>query len=290
MFKPVLFLFLALSSFSVYASDSQKNYYRILGISKDAKLAEIKKAYKKLAKENHPDKFSGDKKKEEAQHARMQEINEAYDVLSDPEKKADYDRNFARFTDFTQSSSSEQLKDIFDDLFKNRARSQPGKTLYSDQTIIRFQYLLIHPFPAHQNRAEQKRYGRHMRPHLKGLLKEMGLPAFKTQTLNRILENFHSSVAEELRNFVSGTYIRDPLPLDKQLPGPASPSEGEETDRSKGSPADYNLRALLSSALEAWTNHIKEQYGLGEVSAKERKAVELFHTFSFVRQDLKSFF
>ncbi len=62
-----------------------KDYYQILGISRDASPEEIKKAYYKLAHKYHPDKGGGDEKK-------FKEINEAYRVLSDKEKRAQYDR------------------------------------------------------------------------------------------------------------------------------------------------------------------------------------------------------
>lgn len=64
-----------------------KNYYEVLGISKIASADEIKKAYRNLAFKYHPDRNSGDKAAEE----KFKEINEAYDVLSDEKKRADYD-------------------------------------------------------------------------------------------------------------------------------------------------------------------------------------------------------
>lgn len=63
--------------------NSMADYYNILGVSKTASQDEIKRAYKKLAVSNHPDK-GGDEKK-------FQEISNAYDVLSDPQKRQDYD-------------------------------------------------------------------------------------------------------------------------------------------------------------------------------------------------------
>jgi molecular chaperone DnaJ len=62
-----------------------KNYYEVLGVTKTASEEEIKKAYRKLAHQHHPDKAGGDEKK-------FKEINEAYQVLSDKNKRAQYDR------------------------------------------------------------------------------------------------------------------------------------------------------------------------------------------------------
>lgn len=64
-----------------------KDYYKTLGVSKTATEKEIKSAYRKLARENHPDVHKGEKQAEQ----RFQEINEAYEVLSDPENRKKYD-------------------------------------------------------------------------------------------------------------------------------------------------------------------------------------------------------
>jgi len=65
-----------------------KDFYAVLGVSRDADDAELKRAYRNLARAHHPDKNPGDKKAEE----RFKEISEAYAVLSDPDKRAHYDR------------------------------------------------------------------------------------------------------------------------------------------------------------------------------------------------------
>ena len=65
-----------------------KDYYKTLGVSKTASASDIKRAYRKLAREHHPDRHSGDKKAED----RIKEINEAYEVLGDPEKRRKYDQ------------------------------------------------------------------------------------------------------------------------------------------------------------------------------------------------------
>jgi DnaJ family protein C protein 3 len=69
------------------AKASRKDYYKILGVPRDASLREIKKAYRKLAQEWHPDTYRGDLPKEKVE-AKMSEINEAYEVLSDDGKCA----------------------------------------------------------------------------------------------------------------------------------------------------------------------------------------------------------
>ena len=67
---------------------SKRDYYEVLGVSKEATDAEIKSAYRRKAKECHPDLHPDDKEAE----ARFKEINEAYGVLSDPQKRARYDQ------------------------------------------------------------------------------------------------------------------------------------------------------------------------------------------------------
>ncbi|MGH3323708.1 MAG: molecular chaperone DnaJ [Streptomyces sp.] len=65
----------------------EKDYYKVLGVPKDATEAEIKKAYRKLARENHPDANRGDTKAEE----RFKDASEAYDVLGDGKRRKEYD-------------------------------------------------------------------------------------------------------------------------------------------------------------------------------------------------------
>ncbi|MDJ0340374.1 molecular chaperone DnaJ [Streptomyces sp. H10-C2] len=71
----------------------EKDLYKVLGVPKDATEAEIKKAYRKLAREFHPDANKGDAKAEE----RFKEISEANDVLSDPKRRKEYDEGRALF-------------------------------------------------------------------------------------------------------------------------------------------------------------------------------------------------
>lgn len=84
------------------------NYYEVLGVAKGATPEEIKKAYRKLALKYHPDKNDGDK----AAEAKFKEISEAYAVLSDPEKKSQYDTYGS--TDFHRKYSQEDIFRNFD--------------------------------------------------------------------------------------------------------------------------------------------------------------------------------
>ena len=129
----------------------EKDYYKALGVAKDASAAEIKKVYRKLARELHPDKNPGDAKAE----ARFKDVSEAYDVLSDPGKRKEYDEARSLFgagnlggfggfgagaggrqrttTNFDVSDlfggSSTNINDLFDGLFgpgSGRSGAGPG--------------------------------------------------------------------------------------------------------------------------------------------------------------------
>ncbi|KAI8608959.1 hypothetical protein BC830DRAFT_1208677 [Chytriomyces sp. MP71] len=72
------------------AQSKKKDYYKVLGVPRSASQKDIKKAFRKLAQQWHPDKYEGELEKEEVVK-KMQQINEAYEVLSDEEKRAQFD-------------------------------------------------------------------------------------------------------------------------------------------------------------------------------------------------------
>ena len=67
---------------------AKQDYYELLGVSKDADEAELKKAYRRLAMKHHPDRNPGDTVAEE----KFKDAKEAFEVLADPQKRAAYDR------------------------------------------------------------------------------------------------------------------------------------------------------------------------------------------------------
>ena len=113
----------------------KRDYYEVLGVKKDATAEEIKKAYRKLTKENHPDLHPGDKACEE----RFKEVNEAYEILSDDDKRRKYDQyghaafdpnaGFGGGGGFGDFSGFGGFGDIFGDIFGGfggAARSNPN--------------------------------------------------------------------------------------------------------------------------------------------------------------------
>lgn len=128
---------------------AKRDYYEVLGVDKNADDATIKKAYRALAKKNHPDVNPGDKEAEE----RFKEINEAYQVLSNPQKRAQYDQfghdgpqgfggNSGAYSDFSGFGGfGGGFEDIFSSFFgggsggTHRNGPVPGDDLRYDLTI-----------------------------------------------------------------------------------------------------------------------------------------------------------
>jgi molecular chaperone DnaJ len=128
---------------------TRTDYYKVLGVAKNASADEIKKAYRKLARQYHPDRNPGDAKAEE----RFKEIQQAYDVLHDPDKRKQYDRGSGPFgTGGTGSTPFDAgnfgaFGDILNNFFgsggggaagtrgRGRARATRGRDLETEVTI-----------------------------------------------------------------------------------------------------------------------------------------------------------
>src|SRR5512137_1539437 len=98
-----------------------KDYYKTLGVERKASADEIRSAYRKLAMKHHPDKNPGDKKSEE----KFKEINEAYQVLSDEQKRARYDQLGSAYSNF-RTSGGRPGDFQWDDWFQQNAQQQRG--------------------------------------------------------------------------------------------------------------------------------------------------------------------
>jgi len=119
----------------------EKDYYAILGVEKSADSDEIKKRYRKLARELHPDKTKGDKTLEE----RFKAVSEAYDILSDEKKRAEYDQARTLFQqggipnggfqgNFSAGGFGD-LGDIFGNLFGGQRGPRRGADMQAQATI-----------------------------------------------------------------------------------------------------------------------------------------------------------
>jgi molecular chaperone DnaJ len=121
----------------------EKDFYKVLGVDKKAAADEIKKRYRALARDLHPDKTKGDAAKEE----KFKAVSEAYEILSDAKKRAEYDEARSLFErggfrapqggDFHDVFGGGNPQDIFANLFGNAARRGPrkGQDLQTEATI-----------------------------------------------------------------------------------------------------------------------------------------------------------
>lgn len=111
----------------------EKDFYAVLGVSKDVSASELKKVYRKLARQYHPDSNPGDAKAE----ARFKEISEAYTVLSDAEQRAEYDqlRAMGAGARFTTGAGGGGFEDVFGGMFGQqggRGRAGARQAEYED--------------------------------------------------------------------------------------------------------------------------------------------------------------
>jgi molecular chaperone DnaJ len=108
-----------------------KDFYKVLGVSKDVSAADLKKTYRKLARKYHPDSNPGDA----AAESKFKEISEAYSVLNDPEERKEYDqiRAMGSGARFTAPGSGAGGQGGFDDVFGGMFGGQGGQRGYAYQ-------------------------------------------------------------------------------------------------------------------------------------------------------------
>ncbi|MBI3286755.1 MAG: molecular chaperone DnaJ [Chloroflexi bacterium] len=106
---------------------ARRSYYEILGVDPSASEQEIKRAYRRLARQYHPDVNKGPDASE-----RFKEINEAYEVLSDPQKRAQYDR-FGQVPPTFEPGFGFGFGDIFEELFGFPGRARRGPRSYAQR-------------------------------------------------------------------------------------------------------------------------------------------------------------
>src|SRR4051812_38820302 len=115
------------------------DYYDTLGVKKGASEEEIKKAYRKLARQWHPDANQGDEQAEE----RFKQIQEAYSVLSDADKRKQYDAGGAggfRFDPSSFRGGVGSVGDFFSDLFGGRGGATQGAAGRDLETEVRLSF------------------------------------------------------------------------------------------------------------------------------------------------------
>lgn len=112
---------------------SKRDYYLVLGVGRTAAADEIKKSYRKLAMQYHPDRNPGNKEMEE----KFKEAAEAYEVLSDPDKRRRYDQfghEGIRGTDYRHSADINDIFNSFGDIFGGGASGSIFDSMFGEQT------------------------------------------------------------------------------------------------------------------------------------------------------------
>jgi curved DNA-binding protein len=216
---------------------SQNEYYIILGVSQDASAGEIKKAYRKLALETHPDRNPDDPRAEE----RFKKINEAYGVLSDPQKRTQYDEyqrygfhrrpggstqpgfGYSQEEILRDFFSSRQAQEVFSEMQKEFQRmgfrfddTFMNRLFFGDKTIF-FQGV----FWGGSGGARSFRYGNTGGFRQKGAQRPAGRDAYPVRESRGLLQEGVSLIAKAGKKL--GSYlIKKVLGVDGAPPHPGS--------------------------------------------------------------------
>ena len=273
----LIFLFLLLP----VASYAEKNYYDVLGVSRTASKEEIKHAYRRLSMKYHPDRNPS--KQKSYFEKKMVEINRAHNILMDDAKRKQYD-DFGH-EQFTKSGDSKRPGDsfsqVFEDIFKKEEKPKYQSQTYSIKAIQLFQTLLRNKMTIQQsnrrffgprNITKQQKL---IEITLKELLKEVGISDLHKDTFTRILKDFYGEFPEKERKRLIET-------ISQSSTGKASASQSTKIKL-------YSPDSIWQSALQKFIENIEARYVVHNSTGKEKKAVELFHRFSFFNQSSKDF-
>lgn len=203
-----------------------KDYYQILGLTESATADEIKKAYRKLAMQHHPDRDTGNE-------AKFKEINEANDTLSDPAKKAKYDQqrkfgqgsafNFGRggfnerdqFEDVLRQHFGSGAEDIMDSMFGFRRRTRARQQVKNRDILLRVEVQLkdlLNPITKTLNYKTTKGTERTVDVHTPNSLNdrqrvvihEMGDDAIKDKPAGNLIVEFNVVMPKEFQFGANG--------------------------------------------------------------------------------------
>ena len=152
---------------------AERDYYEILGVSRDATAEEVKRAYRKLAFQHHPDRNPGNPDAER----KFKELAEAYDVLSDPKKRAQYDR-FGREGVRAGGFAAREFTDV-EDIFRAFSDIFSGGSIFEDL------FGGAGPSPFRSASATRARRGASLRLGLELTLEEVAAGAEKTVAIDR---------------------------------------------------------------------------------------------------------
>ena len=254
-----------------------------------------------MALKHHPDRHTDIQAKKE--HGKiMAEINQAWNTLKDPLKRTEYDMKMmssgSQHSSGSQSSSEKEesgfrggesgshpFYDSFKDVFSTSSFAEDFKThqvqtSYSEKALFLFQMILEniitlkYIYQSNQTVGYQKipKIKKQIEIALKAFLREVNIPNLKKQTLQRILNNFYNESSEKI--------IRDFSKIIKGLllkPESNSLLTINFLEREK----------ILYQYLGHFIQHIEDRYVVQNITSSERKAIELFHQFSFLNQNLK---
>lgn len=255
--KYVLVLCMFFCSFQSYSAS--KTYYEVLNVPLNASILEIKQAYKKLASKHHPDRNSKGVE-------RMKEINLAYQVLKNPNKRQQYDRvilaqDHDSFKPNQTSQSYENIfsfKDINTEAFQEDIFNTDTKIKNKDKMLYLFRIIVQNSHGENLKKSAQKQQDKINHQALKFILQSINFDSINVKTRNRILADFTNSLSLNKRKKL--------LQFNDSL-------------------KDKHLENGLISFIE----NIKTWYSVQSIQSSQRKAIEIFHTFSFLKQSLTEF-